>query len=150
MEWEEIAWVPFARAAQRRRRPSEVVVDLERREAVTRHRETEPRVGAVRLERPEVDPVGDGDLHLGIHRQGFLDIHLQQISHWAEITTHQRAVQRPASNVVPQRLRFRVLRHEEPIVEARVTEVVQLAIDVGDQTGPCVARRSKRRYPNPC
>jgi hypothetical protein len=75
------------------------------------------------------------------------DVHLQQISNRTEIAAHQRTIQRLAGYVVPQRLRFRILHHEKPVVKARVTEVVQLAIDVRDQTGPCFARRSKCRHP---
>jgi hypothetical protein len=60
---------------------------------------------------------------------------------------HERTIKRLAHDVVPQRFRLCVLHDEEPIVETNVGEVVQLAVDVRDQTGPGVTRRSKRGHP---
>ena len=43
-----------------------------------------------------------------------------------------------AGNVVPQRLGFGVLHHEERIVEAGVDEVMHRAVDRRDQTDPAI------------
>ena len=56
-------------------------------------------------------------------------------------------VGRLARDVVPERLGFRVLHHEERVVDADVVEVVRPPVDGRDQTGPAVADRSKRRHP---
>jgi len=57
------------------------------------------------------------------------------------------AIFRFTGNVVPQRVRFGVIQREQPIIQTRVGEVVQLAIDRRNQTGPAIAGGSKRRHP---
>ena len=42
---------------------------------------------------------------------------------------------------------LRVVQLEQPVIEPRVGEVVQLTVNGGDQTGPAIAGRSKRGHP---
>src|SRR5262245_46779687 len=64
-----------------------------------------------------------------------------------ERTADQRTVLGFALDVVPQRVTLAVLHHEKRVVETHVVEVVHLAVDRRDQTGPAVAERSKRGHP---